>query len=218
MGDVVLGIVALAVGAMFCFRGYLAMRVIIPIWGAFVGFMLGAGLVASFTNEGFLGSLLAWLVGPGAAIVFAALAYLYYEVSVLLGMSSIGFVIGTSIMGALGVRWSWLIVLVGVLAGLGLAMVALVGDLPMTLLTFLTALAGAATVVTGLLLLVDVVSVSDFTSGTTTQRLGDDWWWTAIFVGLAVVGIVAQLRHTARRRTSLRRVWAQSGGHQMRPA
>ena len=45
MQDVVVGLLAIAVGALFAFRGYFAMRVIIPIWGAFAGFMLGAGLV-----------------------------------------------------------------------------------------------------------------------------------------------------------------------------
>mgnify|MGYP006199470863 CR=1 FL=1 len=115
MGDVVLGILAVLIGLLFCFRGYLAMRLVIPVWGAFAGFMLGAGLVASFADEGFLASALGWLVGAGVAVLFALLAYLYYEVSVLLAMAAIGFAIGTSVMVALGVTWSWLIVLVGVL-------------------------------------------------------------------------------------------------------
>lgn len=116
MADALLGFVFVVVGVAFCFRGYLAMRVIIPIWGAFSGFMLGAGLVASLAGEGFLASLLGWLVGLGVAVVFGALAYLYYEISVFIAMSAIGFALGTAAMVALGVRWSWLIVLVGVVA------------------------------------------------------------------------------------------------------
>ena len=35
MSDVVLGLLAILVGApAFCFQGYLALRLIIPIWGA----------------------------------------------------------------------------------------------------------------------------------------------------------------------------------------
>ncbi len=52
MNDVVLALLAIAIGALFCFRGYLTMRVVIPIWGAFTGFALGAGLVAGVTDDG----------------------------------------------------------------------------------------------------------------------------------------------------------------------
>ena len=34
MKDIVVGVLAVLVGALFCFRGWLAMRVVIPIWGA----------------------------------------------------------------------------------------------------------------------------------------------------------------------------------------
>ena len=33
MNDVILGILAIAIGALFALRGYLTMRVVIPIWG-----------------------------------------------------------------------------------------------------------------------------------------------------------------------------------------
>lgn len=106
MEDVVVGALAILVGAAFCVRGYLAMRLIIPIWGAFAGFMFGAGIVASFTDEGFLGTALGWVVGIALAVLFAFVAYLYYEVSVFIAMAAVGFAIGTSVMVALGVSWS----------------------------------------------------------------------------------------------------------------
>jgi hypothetical protein len=37
MNDLLIGLVAIAVGAEFCFRGYLARRVIIPTWGLVLG-------------------------------------------------------------------------------------------------------------------------------------------------------------------------------------
>jgi len=65
VADIGLGVLAIIVGIAFCFRGYVAMRLIIPLWGAFSGFILGAGLVASLAGEGFLSSLLGWLAGLG---------------------------------------------------------------------------------------------------------------------------------------------------------
>ncbi len=206
MNDIAVGSIALLTGAVFCFRGYLAMRLVIPVWGAFAGFMLGAGIASG--DAGFLGNALGWVVGIGLAIVFGVIAYLYYEVSVIIGMMGIGFVLGTSLMVAFGVTWSWLIVLSGVVLAVVLAFVAIAGDLPMVLLTVLTALAGASTIVAGLMLLVGTVDVEDFDIGVTTENVADNWWWFVIYGGLVVGGIIAQFTDTDRRRDTLREAWA----------
>ncbi len=206
MDDIVVGIIAVLTGAVFCFRGYLAMRVVIPLWGAFAGFFLGAGVVAG--DDGLLTTALGWVVGIAVAVVFGLVAYLYYEVSVLIGMMAIGFVLGTSVMVALGVTWSWVIVLSGVVLAVVLAFVALVGDLPMVLLTVLTALAGASTVVSGAMLMFGVVNLDDFDSAVTTEALADDWWWYAVFIALATAGMIIQYSDVERRRQSLREAWA----------
>jgi hypothetical protein len=216
MQDIVVGLLAIAVGALFCFRGYLAMRVIIPIWGGFAGFLLGAGLVASVEDAGFLRSAVAWVVGIAVAALFATCAYLYYEISVAIAMAGIGFALGTSVMVALGVTWSWVIVLAGVIAGVALALVAIGGDLPMLALTLLTALAGSTTIVGGAMLLAGAVDTDEFTSVSTTERLDDDWWWYAIYVLLAIAGILAQLSDTSRRRVTVRQSWQDTGGRQLR--
>jgi hypothetical protein len=204
------------VGLVFCFRGYLAMRVVIPIWGGFAGFMFGAGLVDNFTDEGFLTSVLGWVVGIALALIFALLAYFYYEISVVIVMGAIGFTLGSTIMVALGVTWSWVIILVGLAVGGILAVVAVVADLPMALLTILTALAGASAAVTGLMLIFGVISLEDFDSVATTERLNDDWWWYVIFGVLVFAGMVAQIRTLSSLRASLREAWAESGGGQLR--
>jgi hypothetical protein len=206
MNDIVVGLIAVLTGAVFCFRGYLAMRIIIPLWGAFAGFMLGAGIVA--TDAGFLATALGWIVGLAVALLFGLLAYLYYEVAVVLGMLAIGFALGTSLMVALGVTWNWVIVLAGVTVGIVLAFVALIGDLPMVLLTVLTGFAGAGAVVAGLMLLFGVTDVGDFDSAQTTEALADDWWWFAIYLALAVGGMIAQFIDVDRRRDTLREAWS----------
>jgi hypothetical protein len=214
--DWIVGLLAIAVGALFCFRGFMTMRVVIPIWGAFTGFFVGAGLVSSFTDDGFLGSTLAWLVGIAVAVVFGAIAYLYYEISVMIAMGAIGFSIGTTVMVAVGVSWSWLIVLVGVVFGGLLAFAAIVADLPTVLLVVLTALGGASIIVFGVMLLAGVIDTADVESVATTKELEDDWWWYGLYVVLAIVGGVAQFRAVDRLSATMRETWADAGGREFR--
>jgi hypothetical protein len=206
--DLILGLVAIAAGALFCFAGYLAFRLIIPLWGFFAGFAFGAGLIASVTGDGFLRTLLGWAVGLGCALVFALLAYLFYEVAVVVAMGSIGFALGTSIMVALHVSWTWLIVLGGVAVGVLLALGAIVAELPMVLLIVLSALGGASAITMGVMLLVGTTDSADFTSDSVTEQIDAGWWWYVVYGALALAGMVTQLRGAARIRGSMREAWA----------
>jgi hypothetical protein len=216
MGDVIVGLLAIVVGAAFFLRGYLAMRLIIPIWGAFTGFMLGASLVDLWEDSGFLATALGWIVGLVLALVFGLLAYLYYEVCVVIAMAAIGFALGTGFMVAIGVSWSWLIILIGVAVAVVLGFVAIVADLPMAILSLLTAAGGAVVVIAGLMLVFGVIDLDAFDSVATTERIQDSWWWYALFLALTITGMVAQMRTTMELRTSLRESWETSGGRQLR--
>jgi hypothetical protein len=213
--DVLLGLLAIAAGSLFCFRGYLTMRLVIPVWGAFTGLLAGAGLVDRWTESGFLASGLAWIVGLAVAVVFGLLAYFYYEVSVVLAMAAVGFVLAASVMVALDVRWSWVVVLVGVLAGIALAVLAVVGQLPMLLLTVLTGLAGAATMVGGLMLLTGSLTADDLGSQAVVSRIDDSAGWWVLYGVLAVTGVVLQLRLLSDVRRSVRAQWAADGGREL---
>ena len=206
MSDVVLGLLAILVGAAFCFQGYLALRLIIPIWGALAGFSFGAGLVAAISGDGFLSTAIGWIVGIVFAILFAVIAYLYYAVSVVIAMGAIGFMLGTSLMYALDVHWRWLVALVGIAAGVLLAILAIVADLPMMLLIVLSALGGAGAITGGLLLLFGGVEVDEFTDEV-IEHADHSWWWYAIYVVLAVAGIMFQVRSTNRLKMSIREAW-----------
>lgn len=218
MDDILLGVLALLLGAAFCFRGYLAMRVVIPMWGALMGFLLGAGATATITGDGFLRTTLAWLVGIAVGLLFGLLAYTYYEVSVVLSMALLGYALGATIAAAIGITWSWVILLSGLAVGFLLAVVALVADLPMTILTVLTAFAGSSTIVGGLMLLVGAIDLADVQPSSVATELSDSPWWFAAYLGLAVAGIVVQLRDTDRRRAGLQAAWAADGGRRMRSA
>jgi hypothetical protein len=207
MENLILGIVAILVGGLLTVAGYAALRAVIAVWGAFAGFLLGAGLVTTFTGEGFLATLLGWGVGLAVGLAFGLIAYLYYAVSVVLAMSAIGFTLGSTLVAALGVTWTWLLVLAGVAGGVLLAVLAIVGDMPMFLLTVLGAFAGASITITGLLLVFGVLDRTDLADPETTNTLELGWWWTAGYIALVIVGLVVQLRDQAARSGTLRQSW-----------
>lgn len=206
MNDVILALVAILAGALFCFRGYLAFRIVIPIWGAFVGFTTGAGLVSAIAGDGFLATGTGWIVGIVGALVFALLAYFVFEIAVAVAMGSIGFSLAMTLMVALGASWEWWTVAIGVLAGLALAFVAIVVALPMALLVVLGALGGASAIVTGIMLLVGEISVKTIDNGVAVTEANDGWWWYVLYLGLAIAGVISQQRDLMRRAT-LRDAW-----------
>lgn len=216
MDEILLGIIAVIGGALFCFRGYLTMRLVIPIWGAFVGFSAGAGAVAAVTGDHLLAGALSWIIGLAVAVLFAGLAYLYYEISVAVAMAGVGFMLGSSLMVALNVRWTWLIILVGVIVALALGIVAIIGDLPMIILTVLTAMAGATAVVGGLMLLVGTVDTEDLGRAEVVGIIHDEPAWWLLYAVIAVFGIVTQTRMMRSMEQNLRDQWAADGGRQFR--
>ena len=54
--------------------GRFLLRLVIPIWGFFAGFAFGAGIVAEFADEHFLGTVLSGVLGLVFAVIFAVLA------------------------------------------------------------------------------------------------------------------------------------------------
>lgn len=205
--DVVIGILSLVVGAVFCFRGAVAMRYVIALWGAFVGFMLGAGIVAGVDDTGFLRTVLAWIVACVGAIAVGTLAYAFYEIAVIVAMASIGFTLGTTVMVAFGVSWSWVVILVGVVVGAALAVITLAANLPALLLLVLSSFGGATAIITGVMLLVNSVDSSEFTRTDAIEKIHTSWGWWVAYIALAVAGMVSQARDLSSASESMHDQW-----------
>jgi hypothetical protein len=207
MSDWVAGLLALGIGAVFCLWGYLAMRPMISIWGGLAGFGLGASIGAD--DGGILANTLSWTLAIVLGLLFALIAYLYYEVSVSIAMGSIGFTLGASLLVALGVTWNWVIVLAGLALGVVLAIVAIAGDLPAIILVVLSALAGASAIVAGLMLLTGALDTDQITqSAALTEQLNDDWYWYVIWAVAAAVGLISQLRTRQQELATMREAWS----------
>jgi hypothetical protein len=189
------GLLALLIGAAFCFSGYRFFRFLIPIWGFFAGFSLGAEGMATLFGGSFLATVTGWVVGVIVGIILAVLAYFFYYLAVVILGGSVGYWIGTGLLGALGLNPQGLVaVLVGVILGIALAIMVIVLNLPKILIMVLTALGGAGTILAGILLLVGRIPLSTMGYGTVYAFIHDSFFWIIVWLVLAGAGMYAQWR------------------------
>ncbi len=207
MADILLGILAILAGGAMLLSGQFVLRLVIPIWGFFAGFAFGAGLVAGFADEHFLGTVLGWVLGLVFALVFAVLAYLYYYVAIVIAMGAFGFAIGSGLVVALGIDWNWLAVLVGLAVGLVIGLASIFANMPMIVLVVLGAFAGAVGVVGGLMLLVGSLNSADFSRGDFTDTVSNSWAWALLLLVLAIAGVLIQVGQRALMRQNIQEVW-----------
>jgi hypothetical protein len=211
MADIVLGLFAILAGGVMLFAGQFVLRLVLPIWGFFAGFAFGAGLFAGLADERFLGTVLGWVTGLVFALIFAVLAYLYYAVAVILAMAAFGFAIGSGLVVALGIDWNWVAVLVGLAMGAVLGLASVFGNMPMVVLAVLSSVAGAVSVVAGLMLLVGSLDSADFTQSPVTDAVQAGWGWSLTLLALALLGIVVQTRQRVTMRRTVNETWSAQG-------
>ncbi len=193
MQEVIVALFALGIGFLFSFYGYKAMRLLLPLWGLVAGYWLGAELVNVITGDGFFGTALSIAVGVVFALVGAVLAYLFYAAAIVIFMGMIGYWLGAGLLIAVGVDPGFLTVLVGIIVGLALAGFSLRVRAPKYFLLFFTALAGAALMVCGLLLLGNVVDLPTLKEGPINLVTEQSWIWQLLWLGVAAVGLTTQL-------------------------
>lgn len=210
MSEIITGVLAVLLGLLLCFRGSGALRILLAIWGAFIGFGVGAVAVTQLTGQEYLGTVAGWAGAIVGALVFGALAYLFYAVAVILGFGAMGFVLGQTVAAAVGAEEPWVLTVVGVVAGVVLALLAIATNLPELVLIVISAFAGASITVAGLMVLLDMLDVGSLVGGADVSLADHPAWYVGHLV-LAVVGILVQLRRSRRRSPgTVRQSWAAS--------
>jgi hypothetical protein len=207
MADIILGLLAIIAGGAMLVAGQFVLRFVIPVWGFLAGFAFGAGIVAELADEHFLGTVLGWVLGLVFALVFAVLAYVSYYVAIVLATGAAGFAIGSGLIVALGIDWSWVAVLVGLAVGIVLGIVAIFTNVPMIVLVFIGSVAGAVGVTGGIMLLVGSLNSADFDDAGFTDTVSNSFWWSVLLLVLAIAGIVIQGAQRALMRQSVQETW-----------
>jgi len=188
-------IIALAFGTLVCFAGYRLFLVLLPIWGFFVGFALGAQTIQAIFGDAFLGTVTSWVVGFVVAVIFAVLSYLFYFFAVIMIAAGLGYGLGTGIMTSfmdMGVI-PWI---VGIVGAVVLVAVTIMFNLQKYVIIAATALGGALLAIGTLMLGAQGVAMVDLTDQPVRAMLSAGPLWAILFLTLAVAGIVIQIMST----------------------
>ena len=188
-------LVLLVVGVALLFAGYRLFRLLIPIWGFIVGFDLAVAVGRTVLHAQPLSTLTGWILTIVVGLLFAALAYAYYYVSVVVLGASVGFVVGETIATTALSLSGNSVLIAGIIGAVLLAVIVIALDLPKALIVVLTALGGATAAVAGALLALGRISLSTVQAGATggaTDVIRSSWWLSLLTVALALVGILVQ--------------------------
>src|SRR5215831_1204874 len=117
---VLVSLLLILMGLALSLAGYRFFTILLPIWGFFAGFQFGATLFTNIFGEGFLSTVVSWVVGLLVALTAAVLAYLFYAAAVVLLAGFVGYQLGIGVMAGFGVQEGWLTFVVGLLVGLAL--------------------------------------------------------------------------------------------------
>lgn len=190
------GLVVIVFGLLLLTAGYRIFLALLPLIAFMVGLFTGMTLVHEITNEGFITSLLSVAVGVGLAILFAALALMFWALGVIIALAGAGFAVGYALLPAIGVDLPLVSILIGLLVGLAAGMAAVILRLPRALIIGLTSLWGAGGILAGAFTVLGTIGSDDLSFGGIHAVLAESPLWTLVWLVISVVGMVVQWQTT----------------------
>jgi hypothetical protein len=198
---IVLGLIALAIGAAFTFWGFRFFLLLLPLWGFIFGFIVGNDIVSYLFGSSFpfMATATGWIVGFIVGLLFAALAYLYYWFAIVWIGATAGYALGTGVMAWLTPNLDIVTFVVGLVVAAVFAIIFIVLKLPKYLAIAFTAFGGAFVAITGIALILGRVPETAIHGGTVGAFVNDElsWLWVGAAVLLGIVGFFYQWMSTS---------------------
>jgi len=191
-----LGILAIAIGAAVCFAGYKFFLFLLPLFGFVAGFWIGSAAITELFGSGFLSEVTGWVVGVVCGVILAIGSYFFWYIAIVALAGAVGAWLGGAVMSAIGFDGGLLNFLVELAIGVVFVVVAIVLRFPKWAVLGLTALGGAGTAVSGLLLILGTIRIADIQDGPFAAAWSAGPVWALITLVVAVAGFFAQDRST----------------------
>lgn len=189
-----MGLIALGFGLAVAFGGYKLLWVLLPIWGFFVGFALGAQTIQAIFGEALLISVTSWVVGFVVGAIFAVLSYLFYFIAVALLSGAFGYAVAVGLLTAIGLDFGILVWLIGIVAGVIVAVAVLRFNIQKYAVIVITAFGGTGIIVFTLLALFGGLDPAALLISPVASAINDSWLWFLFYVVVVAAGIFVQLQ------------------------
>src|SRR5215467_1281669 len=189
-------LLVIVLGLALLFSGYRFFQILISIWGFIAGFQFGASILSNWFGQGFLTTVLGWVLGLVIGAFAATLAYLFYAAAVVILAGFVGYQLGIGVMAGLGFNDGFVTFLVRLLAGLALVALAIYLHFPKVLILILTSLAGAELLLGGIFLALGRITLTGLRFGAVGAIVRDNWFWGLLYLAIAAVGFAVQWRST----------------------
>jgi hypothetical protein len=204
MEQVIIGLILLVIGAAACFFGLRFWSILLPIFGAVIGFFIGARVIQDVFGTGFLSTATSWIVGILLAIGFALLSWFIWYAGVIIEAAAVGALLASGLLHLLfNDPWGLVLFIVALIGAIIFGVGALVLNLPIYIVIVNSALGGASLIISGILTLLGTISISELANGSTVAVVdearfqGASWLWLIAWIVLAIAGIFYQLRSIA---------------------
>ncbi len=190
------GLILLLIGLGFVFYGYRLFMVMLPIWGFFGGFWLGANALTLLFGHGFLATTTGWIVGFVVGLLVALFSYLFYFLGVAIVAGIVGYGLGVGLMGLFGLEGGILAFAVGIITALVVIVLTLGLNLQKYVVIALTSFGGGVASIVAILVMLNQLSLQTLREqGDALGAIGQvSQFWVVVALILAVVGIIWQLR------------------------
>ena len=188
------GLVGLLFATAVTFGGYRLFLVLLPIWGFFFGFGLGAQTVQALFGQGFLATTTSWVIGLLVAIVFAVLSYLFWFFAVALFSASAGYALGYGVMSLITPSFGFINWLVGIVVALVVAFIVLRFNLQKWAIIIISAFLGAGMMIGVLLGATAGQQETALIENPVKYAINNSIWWFLFWVVVGAAGVYVQWR------------------------
>jgi hypothetical protein len=187
-------LIALVLGLVVCFGGYRLFMVLLPVWGFFFGFFLGAQTLQAILGGGFLATVTGWVVGFVVGAVFGLLSYFFYIVGVAILAGSLGYALGAGFMNLIGIDANLLVWVVGIVVAIVVAGVTIFFNIQKYVIIIATAIGGAGLTFGTLLLGAAGLTLARLVENPIRRMLEGAPLLIILFIVMVIAGIFVQLR------------------------
>ena len=193
---ILFSVLAIVIGAALILYGYRIFLVLLPVIGFFAGFWVGASAMQFTLNENFLATIFTIVVAVVVGIIFAVASYMMYMMGVIVVAFAFAAMIAAGIMTTIGVESGFIVGAVAIAAGVGLVILTVQKNLQKYVIMAIMSTGGGNMVVLGVLVLIGQVSLDILKANGNmiAPVLESGTLWVIIWLGLAIAGLVYQIR------------------------